>query len=261
MNQQRSRLAFEGFQEAPIRFKPTYKYDNNSQQYDSSEKNRSPAWTDRVLVRGKAARIILYDRAELLTSDHRPVKCLMELECPIINQGVREKIERELYQKYSSSPLNTANTRPMAGTAVKTAVKTVILPQQQQQSKQPPLPVRPQPSVGILIDLGGGESSSAQPPAPIWQSVQSNDLNWWNDDFQMLSLQSNNSNSNIAVPSAPPIVANNRPIMPMLPPRQSTQQSSFSAPPKQQQQQQQNLIDPFADPPPFIDPFNQQKPK
>jgi hypothetical protein len=40
---------FKGWQEAPIDFAPTYKYDFGSDTYDSSEKARIPAWCDRVL--------------------------------------------------------------------------------------------------------------------------------------------------------------------------------------------------------------------
>ena len=44
---------FKGFSEGPTDFAPTYKYDTFSDDYDTSEKCRSPAWTDRVLWRVK----------------------------------------------------------------------------------------------------------------------------------------------------------------------------------------------------------------
>jgi hypothetical protein len=39
------------FMEAPIRFNPTFKFDKNSDVYDTSAKRRVPSWTDRVLVK------------------------------------------------------------------------------------------------------------------------------------------------------------------------------------------------------------------
>jgi endonuclease/exonuclease/phosphatase family metal-dependent hydrolase len=65
------------FQEQPITFAPTYKYDVGTDRYDTSEKNRSPAWCDRLLYRG-AGRVkqIEYCRHELQLSDHRPVSGL-----------------------------------------------------------------------------------------------------------------------------------------------------------------------------------------
>ena len=36
---------FQGFSEQPIKFPPTYKFDINSDIYDSSEKQRVPSWT------------------------------------------------------------------------------------------------------------------------------------------------------------------------------------------------------------------------
>ena len=40
---------FQNFREGPINFPPTYKYDLFSDDYDTGEKQRCPAWTDRVL--------------------------------------------------------------------------------------------------------------------------------------------------------------------------------------------------------------------
>lgn len=39
------RAVFEGYQEGPLLFRPTYKYDLGTDNYDTSEKMRVPAWT------------------------------------------------------------------------------------------------------------------------------------------------------------------------------------------------------------------------
>ena len=61
------------FVEAPLNFKPTYKYNFNSDVYDTSSKARIPSWTDRILY-GQNIKCIAYNSDESLrTSDHRPV--------------------------------------------------------------------------------------------------------------------------------------------------------------------------------------------
>lgn len=54
LNQQRRfGKVFQGFQEGSIRFPPTYKYDKGANLFDTSEKQRCPAWTDRILFYSK----------------------------------------------------------------------------------------------------------------------------------------------------------------------------------------------------------------
>ncbi|KAG8521209.1 Phosphatidylinositol 4,5-bisphosphate 5-phosphatase A [Galemys pyrenaicus] len=44
----------KGFQEGPLNFAPTFKFDVGTNKYDTSAKKRKPAWTDRILWKVKA---------------------------------------------------------------------------------------------------------------------------------------------------------------------------------------------------------------
>ncbi|XP_045841942.1 inositol polyphosphate 5-phosphatase K isoform X3 [Meles meles] len=86
------------FQEGPLLFPPTYKFDKNSNNYDTSEKKRKPAWTDRILWRLKrqpqanpqtqrppAPHFCLSLRSYVshmmyCVSDHKPVTSTFDLE-------------------------------------------------------------------------------------------------------------------------------------------------------------------------------------
>jgi len=59
LQQMKVRKAFhEGWQEGPITFLPTYKYDPGSVGvFDSSEKKRAPSWCDRILYRSRRDRL------------------------------------------------------------------------------------------------------------------------------------------------------------------------------------------------------------
>ncbi|KAG1772838.1 Endonuclease/exonuclease/phosphatase [Suillus placidus] len=64
------------FHEGPLTFSPTYKYDRRSNEFDTSEKKRVPAWCDRVLWRSRdpeRVKQLHYRRYEANVSDHRPV--------------------------------------------------------------------------------------------------------------------------------------------------------------------------------------------
>jgi hypothetical protein len=91
-------IAFSGYEEGPLLFKPTYRYDLGTDNYDTSEKMRIPAWTgmlvldvlkpslipdifvDRILYRGFQLDLSAYSRAELKGSDHKPGSLLARLE-------------------------------------------------------------------------------------------------------------------------------------------------------------------------------------
>ncbi|MEQ2221382.1 inositol polyphosphate 5-phosphatase, partial [Ilyodon furcidens] len=68
---------FKGFQEPPVHFFPTYKFDIGCDNYDSTSKQRTPSYTDRVLFRSRQTndiRVLKYNScSSIKTSDHRPV--------------------------------------------------------------------------------------------------------------------------------------------------------------------------------------------
>ena len=90
---------FNGFTEGSIAFAPTYKYDNLSTLYDTSEKARLPAWTDRVLWKGKDITLRSYRRHELLTSDHRPVSAVFSSVIKSVILQKRHEVYRNLIRK------------------------------------------------------------------------------------------------------------------------------------------------------------------
>ncbi|XP_030292533.1 inositol polyphosphate 5-phosphatase K isoform X2 [Sparus aurata] len=98
----------EGFNEAPLKFPPTYKFDVGTHTYDTSTKKRKPAWTDRILWRlrrtgspvpthnaalqrgltswlGGATKVtqhVYRSHMGYTISDHKPVSALFSLHFP-----------------------------------------------------------------------------------------------------------------------------------------------------------------------------------
>jgi hypothetical protein len=68
-------LVFAKYIEPPLHFRPTYKFDLNSDTYDSGPKQRIPSWTDRLLyIPTSGLTCLAYNSDESVrTSDHRPV--------------------------------------------------------------------------------------------------------------------------------------------------------------------------------------------
>jgi hypothetical protein len=91
------------FYEMPITFAPTYKYDVGSDNYDTSEKKRAPAWCDRILSRGrnpKHLKQLNYRRHEVRVSDHRPVSGLFQMTVKSISPEKRAIVWAECKRKF-----------------------------------------------------------------------------------------------------------------------------------------------------------------
>lgn len=82
---------FQGWKEGDVEFAPTYKYSqSNHNRYSgglpsrSGEKQRTPAWCDRILWYGKDVKQLSYFRSESKFSDHRPVSALFSTQIEVV---------------------------------------------------------------------------------------------------------------------------------------------------------------------------------
>lgn len=91
---------FVGYKEGEIRHMPTYKYDPGTDNWDSSEKSRPPAWCDRVLWRGGPTEQVLYrSHSKLMISDHKPVSALFNASIKVIDNKKFRKIYEDVMKK------------------------------------------------------------------------------------------------------------------------------------------------------------------
>lgn len=92
------------FNEGPIKFGPTYKFDRGSGQLDSGEKRRVPAYCDRILFRsyasrGDPAQVLEYVALpDMQISDHRPIAATLVLPVKVIDWRQRELLRLRIMQ-------------------------------------------------------------------------------------------------------------------------------------------------------------------
>uniref|UniRef100_A0A668S9B4 Synaptojanin-1 n=1 Tax=Oreochromis aureus TaxID=47969 RepID=A0A668S9B4_OREAU len=119
LDQKNAGLVFRGFIEGKLDFAPTYKYDLFSEDYDTSEKCRTPAWTDRILWKRRKwnfdktasssrdsdddveqtwspGTLKYYGRAELKTSDHRPVVAVIDVDILEVDPEARHQVYKDV---------------------------------------------------------------------------------------------------------------------------------------------------------------------
>ena len=92
---------FRDFEEGQITFMPTYKFDKGTSAYDTSKKQRVPAWCDRVLWKRhpKIKQQLLRSLPDIKFSDHRPVFAQFQIFSNKVDQERVEKREEQLYQQ------------------------------------------------------------------------------------------------------------------------------------------------------------------
>ncbi|KAJ8339051.1 hypothetical protein SKAU_G00358370 [Synaphobranchus kaupii] len=120
---------FKGFQEAPIHFLPSYKFDVGFDVYDTTSKQRIPSYTDRILYRSRQKddiKAVKYTCCtSIKTSDHRPVIGIFQVKLQpgrdniplgagqfdrdLYLEGIRRRITRELKWKEAMKSQKTSS--------------------------------------------------------------------------------------------------------------------------------------------------------
>lgn len=248
------KLCFEDYYEGQLTFPPTYKYDNGTNTYDTSEKARTPSWTDRVLYKGKNVTLLEYARGDCHISDHKPVRAVFEVKALVMDHPRRAEIRQELFQsqkgmKTAGAPIKPSlPTRPsqkrsdaqITAPIIPSAVSRNI-----EQPRKPSLPPAPVPALvaattGTLIDF---EDST---PAQTALQQQEPPLGVVGQAMQLISLedvskQAPNASANAAVHTSGDGYSSNPALNGSVTQRSGSSHFHQQARGSQQEQQQQSF--------------------
>ncbi|GAM83447.1 hypothetical protein ANO11243_014350 [Dothideomycetidae sp. 11243] len=161
---------FPHYSEARITFLPTYKYNNGTDEYDTSEKARIPAWCDRILSKGNNLRQLDYDTAPLRFSDHRPVYGIFQCVISVVDEQAKTKISGHLYRKRRAALLDGLSAA---------ASQSDDEDLQEYESIEPGLPPPSSERRKWWLDGGVPAKANAQPPQDGYVPNQDRPPNPW----------------------------------------------------------------------------------
>ncbi|KAI9333720.1 Endonuclease/exonuclease/phosphatase [Obelidium mucronatum] len=103
--EKRSLRVLQGFKESTITFQPTYKFDVGTNEYDTSEKKRSPSWCDRIFWFSNPYRkdyeqwienLWYKSTMDLKMSDHKPVSAMFKAQIRTVDDSKKEALTEDL---------------------------------------------------------------------------------------------------------------------------------------------------------------------
>lgn len=220
-------LTFQYYSESRITFMPTYKFDIGDDTYDTSEKARIPAWTDRILRKGSNLRQINYNSAPLRFSDHRPVYATFQCTVSIIDEAIRESLSKSIYDRRREEIGGATASSKVDGTDEEDLIGF--------DSIEPGLPPASSDQRKWWLDGGKLARSNVQPPSnltdavpnpkrpsnpftladePEWVTVLRPDMSSRNNSQQMLSQTHITNNGTVPRRPPPPFDPSNLPSLP-----------------------------------------------
>ncbi len=145
------RRIFRDYNEMKINFPPTYKFDKGTQTYDTSEKQRVPSWTDRILWKSSVdMKQLNYSNVDSIRfSDHRPVYSTFITKITIIDKELKKVLAQEFLKKFFEGS-NTPDLLDLPITEIRTShisedITRHSTPVVQQNPPKPPPPRVPPP--------------------------------------------------------------------------------------------------------------------
>eukprot|EP00835_Amoeboradix_gromovi_P001750 NODE_87_length_21935_cov_0.397142.p1 type:complete len:934 gc:universal NODE_87_length_21935_cov_0.397142:18952-21753(+) len=213
-------VAFGDYIEHPIQFNPTYKYDNGTDLYDTSEKQRKPAWTDRIVFKGDLG-CLEYNSLPMRVSDHKAVYALFKSRVLVIDHAKRRELLQQCLQSSKvKQELIDLNDSHHSDLLIKTPGDT--MKRRMSMTKRKEIVPKRSSQIGSLIDL------ETPPELPKRMVSGINELNMINN-IENVKPPLLPSRENLLIDIAEPPILPKRKVPPEIPPKPSMSKSSSIA--------------------------------